>query len=138
MFRHSHFASMPVVLDARVLCGSGGGPDKTIVNSPRFMAASGYRMICAYMHAPGDPGFTQLQRKAALAGAELLSIHDHGPLDWRVVRQLLDLCRRERVQIWHGHDYKSNAIGLLLCRFWPMKLVSTVHCWLTRTRRTPL
>ena len=30
-----------VVLDARVVCGTGGGPDKTILNSPRFLAPAG-------------------------------------------------------------------------------------------------
>ena len=47
--------------------GSGGGPDKTILNSPRYLAAGGYRMICAYMHAPTDPGFEQLRAKLSSA-----------------------------------------------------------------------
>jgi glycosyltransferase involved in cell wall biosynthesis len=51
---------------------------------------------------------------------------------------MLEICRRERVQIWHGHDYKSNALGLLLTRLWPMRLVTTVHGWVHQTRRTPL
>jgi glycosyltransferase involved in cell wall biosynthesis len=42
------------------------------------------------------------------------------------------------VAIWHGHDYKSNALGLLLRRFWRMRLVTTVHGWVHCTRRTPL
>jgi glycosyltransferase involved in cell wall biosynthesis len=129
---------IPVVLDARVVTGSGGGPDKTILNSPRFFAKSGYRMLCAYMHPPGDPGFEQLRQKAAAWGAPLLSIPDRGIWDWRVITELLDICRRERVRIWHGHDYKSNALGLLLRRFWPMRLVTTVHGWVKHTRRTPL
>jgi glycosyltransferase involved in cell wall biosynthesis len=48
---------------------------------------------------------------------------------------LLQLCRRERVAIWHGHDYKSNVLGLLLSRFWPMRLVTTVHGWVQETPR---
>jgi glycosyltransferase involved in cell wall biosynthesis len=129
---------MPVVLDTRVVKGSGGGPDKTILKSPRYLWAGGYRMICAYMHPPHDAGFEQLQRKAVIWRAPLVSVHDRGPWDWQVVGQLLDVCRRERVQIWHGHDYKSNALGLLLRRFWPMRLVTTVHGWVHQTRRTPL
>ena len=39
--------ALPVVLDARVVSESGGGPDKTILNSPRFFASEGYRMVCA-------------------------------------------------------------------------------------------
>ena len=30
--------------------------------------------------------------------------------------ELLAVCRRERVAIWHGHDYKSNLLGLMLHR----------------------
>jgi glycosyltransferase involved in cell wall biosynthesis len=129
---------MPVVLDTRVVNGSGGGPDKTILNSPRYLSADGYRMICAYMHPPWDAGFEQLRHKARLFQAPLVSVPDRGPWDWQVIGQLLALCRRERVQIWHGHDYKSNAVGLLLARFWPMRLVTTVHGWVHQTQRTPL
>src|SRR5262249_11020588 len=36
-----------------------------------------------------------------------------------------------------GHDYKSNAIGLVLRKYWPMRLVTTLHGWVKHTRRTP-
>jgi glycosyltransferase involved in cell wall biosynthesis len=129
---------MPTVLDTRVVTGAGGGPDKTILNSPRFLCAAGYRMLCAYMHPPEDPGFEQLRRKAQTLRAPLLSVHDRGAWDWQVVPQLVQICRRERVRIWHGHDYKSNLLGLVVRTFWPMHLVTTVHGWVKQTRRTPL
>jgi glycosyltransferase involved in cell wall biosynthesis len=127
-----------VVLDTRVVSGTGGGPDKTILNSPRFLAPAGYRNVCAYMHPPGDPGFDQLRAKAEKWGAPLLSVPDRGPWDWKVIGRMLEICRRERVRIWHGHDYKSNALGLLLRPLWPMRLVTTVHGWVKQTSRTPL
>jgi glycosyltransferase involved in cell wall biosynthesis len=130
--------SMPVVLDVRVVTGTGGGPDKTILNQPRFLEPAGYRNVCAYLHPPGDAGFEQLRRKAETWAALLQAVPDRGPLDWRVVPALLRLCRREQVSIWHGHDYKSNVLGLLLRRFWPMRLVTTVHGWVKHTARTPL
>lgn len=95
-------------------------------------------MLCAYMHPPDDSGFTELQRRADFCQAALLAIVDRGPWDWHVPFELLQICRRERVHIWHGHDYKSNALGLLLARFWPMRLVTTVHGWVKATRRTPI
>ena len=128
----------PVILDARVVTGSGGGPDKTILNSPRFLEPLGYRNICAYLHPPGDPGYEAIRKNAERYGAPLISIPDRGPWDWRVVTELLAACRREKVAVWHGHDYKTNAIGLLLKRFWPMRLVTTVHGWVRHTARTPL
>ena len=131
-------SAVPVVLDARVVTGSGGGPEKTILNSPRFLNPLGYRMVCAYMHPPGDPGFEVIRAKAAKYNAPLVSIPDRGAWDWRVVTEALAVCKRENVTVWHGHDYKTNALGLLLKRFWPMRLVTTVHGWVQHTRRTPL
>ncbi len=118
-----------VVLETRVVRGSGGGPDKTILNSPRFLDGQGYRVVCAYMHPPDDPGFPALRKKAERWGATLLSVPDRGPFDPRVLLELLRICRRERVTIWHGHDYKSNLVGLLLRPFWKMRLITTVHGW---------
>jgi glycosyltransferase involved in cell wall biosynthesis len=127
-----------VVLDARVVTGAGGGPDKTILNSPRFLGPLGYRMVCAYLHPPDDPGFEVLRRTAERYGAPLISVPDRGAWDWRVATEALAVCKRERVTVWHGHDYKTNALGLLLKRFWPMRLVTTVHGWVRHTTRTPL
>ncbi len=128
----------PVVLDVRVVTGSGGGPDKTILNSPRFLEPLGYRMLCGYLTPPGDSGYADIERQAAKYGAPLVTIPDGGPLDWRVVPKLWKVCREENVTVWHGHDYKTNALGLLLNRFWPMRLVTTLHGWVRHTARTPL
>jgi glycosyltransferase involved in cell wall biosynthesis len=67
-----------------------------------------------------------------------VSIPDRGFWDCGVILRLLNLLRREHIAIWHGHDYKSNALGLLLRRFWRMRLVTTVHGWVHHTARTPL
>jgi glycosyltransferase involved in cell wall biosynthesis len=127
-----------VVLDARVVTGAGGGPDKTILRSPPYLARAGYRMLCAYLHPPGDPGFDELKRKAEAWQAPLREIVDRGPWDWRPFSELLSICRHENVAVWHGHDYKSNLLGLMLRPFWPMRLVTTAHGWVEHTSRTPL
>lgn len=130
--------NVPVVLHTRVVSGQGGGPEKTILNSPRFLTELGYRGVCAYMHPSGDPGFDVLRSRAEDANAPLISIPDRGIRDWRVFRRMLDICRSENVSIWHGHDYKSNFIGLMLRRFHPMQLITTVHGWVKFTKKTPL
>lgn len=129
---------LPTVLHARVVTGTGGGPEKTILNSPRFLEPLGFRGVCAYLHPPGDPGLTALTERATAARAPLHSVPDSGPWDRGAFRQLLKICRDEQVQIWHGHDYKTNLLGLLLSRYWPMHLVTTVHGWVSHTWKTPL
>jgi glycosyltransferase involved in cell wall biosynthesis len=94
-------------------------------------------MLCGYLYPPQDPGFAQIQLKATKYQAPLISIPDRGAWDWRVAKQLLQVCRREQVDIWHGHDYKSNLLGLMLRPFHRMRLVTTLHGWVERTPRTP-
>ncbi len=126
----------PLVLHVRVVAGSGGGPDKTILHSAPYAAASGLRMAAAYIHPAGDTGINLLQQRALALGCDFHAIPEHGPLDPATVRSLLALCRRLRVAIWHGHDYKSNVLGLLLRRWHPMRLITTVHGWTFDTART--
>ena len=131
-------SSRPVVLHARVVTGTGGGPDKTILNSPRFLSDLGYESVCAYLHPTNDPGFEELKQRAESLDAELISVPDRGLKDVSVVTRMLKICRDRNVSIWHGHDYKSDALGLLLRRFHTMKLVSTVHGWGVKSKKTPL
>lgn len=132
-------ARSPVtLLEVRVVTGSGGGPDKTILNSSRFLDPHGFRTICAYLHPPDDPGFEVLQRRAAALGTQLVSIPDRGPFDFSVVRTLSRLCRDEGVAIWHGHDYKSNVLGLLIRLGSPLRMITTVHGWVDRHWKAPL
>lgn len=135
---HAQTPSRPVVLHARVVTGTGGGPDKTILNSPRFLTDLGYESVCAYLHPPNDPGFEELKQRAESLNAELISVPDRGIKDVSVISRMLRICRERNVSIWHGHDYKSDALGLLLCQFHPMKLVSTVHGWGVKSKKTPL
>jgi glycosyltransferase involved in cell wall biosynthesis len=125
-----------VVLNVRVVTGGGGGPDVTLIRSAPYFRR--YWPSVAYMHPPHDAGFAALQRLAAAHDYPCIGIADRGPLDARVARELLALCRHLGVRIWHGRDYKANLLGLLLRRLHPMALVTTVHGWVTHTRRTPL
>lgn len=128
----------PFVLHTRVVTGTGGGPEKTILNSPRFLNQHGLDSACLFMRPPNDPGFATLEAKAAASGAEIIGVDDCGPLDRSVFHECLRICKERQVDIWHAHDYKSNALGLLIRRFHPMRLVTTAHGWVRFTSRTPL
>ncbi len=127
-----------MVLHTRVVTETGGGPDKTILLSAPFLADSPYWLAAAYMHPPDDKGFDSVLARAQQMDSPLISVPDRGPMDRKVLRRMLAICRHYDVKIWHGHDYKSNLLGLMLRPLWPMKLVSTVHGWVKHTLRTPL
>ena len=135
---NSATAAAPMVLHVRVVTGNGGGPEKTILNSPRFLTRLGYLSKLAYLHPPGDPGIEGLQKRGQALDAEVISVPDRGPLDLGVIRRLARICRQECVEIWHAHDYKSNLLGLAIQPLWPCRLVTTLHGWGVLTGRMPL
>ena len=127
-----------LVMHARVIAGAGGGPEKTIVNSPRYLVDQGYPMVCAYMRDPLDPYFPDLLERAAAKNATILPVDDNGPFDWKVIGRLNQLVREHEPVIWHAHEYKSNFVGLFAKRTLPMVMVTTVHGWVQHTWKTPL
>ena len=131
-----HAADRPTVLHVRVVSSTGGGPEKTILRSPQYAADEYFRMAVAYIHPKGDNGIEIIKSQAKKWNAPLFTIPEKGPLDPRTVRTLYQLCKQQNVAVWHGHDYKSNMLGLILRKFWKMKLVTTVHGWTNDTFRT--
>lgn len=126
------------VLHVRIATGTGGGPEKTILASPRHLEGTRYRASVLYLHPPGDAGHEVLRRRAVEQRCPLRSLPERWPVDPRTLYTIARHCRRERVRIWHGHDYKSNLFGVLLAPALGLQLVTTVHGWVRHTSRTPL
>lgn len=134
----AHAHDLIHVLHVRIVTGTGGGPEKTILASPRHLAGTRYCASAAYLHAPGDAGAEVLRARAEASACPFVALEDSMPVDLRTLMRLADLCRALNVRIWHGHDYKSNLYGLLLAKLADVRLVTTVHGWVKHTARTPL
>jgi glycosyltransferase involved in cell wall biosynthesis len=128
----------PRILHLRVAAGTGGGPEKTILNSPRFIRQFGYDAQVAYLCPPDDPLADSLKARARTNDCPLTIIPDRGATDLRVVSEVIKRCRREKIDILQTHDYKSNAIGLIARRFHKCHLVSMLHGWTDMSGRMPL
>jgi glycosyltransferase involved in cell wall biosynthesis len=129
-------AARPMIMHARVVTGSGGGPDKTILNSPRFLDERGFDCVCMFLRPPEDQWFDALRQRAARWRAPIIEVDDRGPWNARIVERMSELCDEHSVAVWHAHDYKTNLLGLLLRRRRPMRLVTTCHGWVERSWRT--
>jgi glycosyltransferase involved in cell wall biosynthesis len=125
------------VLHVRIVSGTGGGPEKTILNSPRHFLGTRYRETACWLHAPGDPGIALIEESARARGCPFLAVEDPHPYDVRTLSRLAAICRERGVRVWHGHDYKSNLFGVLLARLCDLKLATTVHGWVKQTAKTP-
>ena len=126
------------MLHLRVVSGTGGGPEKTILNSPRFIKDHGYQAQVVYL-CPPDPVIQEsLRSRASKLDCPLTIVEDHGAKDFRVVGKLLKICRDQKIELLQTHDYKSNALGLLLRRFHKMHMASMLHGWTDTSGRMPL
>jgi len=129
---------MRKMMHLRVVAGTGGGPEKTILNSPRFIKKHGYDAQVVYL-CPSDPVIQEsLRSRAEKLDCPLTLIEDRGLRDFSVVSKLLKFCREHQIELLQAHDYKSNALGLVLRRLHRMHLVTMLHGWTDMSGRMPL
>jgi glycosyltransferase involved in cell wall biosynthesis len=109
----------------RTVTGQGGGPEKTILNSPRFIGA-GFEMRLAYLRPRHDRVY-DMPARARDSGVELIDIPETGPLDPRALWQLTQAIRKFKPDILHAHDYKTNLLAIM-CRRWSgAAALTTMH-----------
>ena len=124
---------MPTVLHLRTVTGRGGGPEKTLLTSPRFIG-DGYDLRLAYIRPVDDPLY-DMPARAAKAGATLVDIPERHGLDPWTWRQLVEEIKQSRPAILHAHDYKTNVLGILLGRRFGLPVMTTMHGYVSRGTR---
>jgi glycosyltransferase involved in cell wall biosynthesis len=137
-FREPELDGATVILHVRSCGGPGSGPEKTLLRCHRYLDPSKYRVVVALLCDPDDRDVDAVFEEARSLGADFVRVDDRGPFDRGVLRMLVGIVTRESVSIWHGHDAKSNLLGVLARRRVDMKLVGTAHGWVHRTARTPI
>ena len=115
----------PTVLHLRTVTGRGGGPEKTLLTSQRFIGDD-YHLRLAYIRPVDDPLYDMPER-AAKAGATLVDIPERHGLDPRTWRRLIDEIKESGPAILHAHDYKTNVLAVLLGRRFRLPVMTTMH-----------
>lgn len=117
------------VLELRTVSGRGGGPEKTLLNTPRYLADA-YQTRLVYIRPAGDATYDMPERARDL-GVELVDIAERGPLAAQTVRRLYDEVRQYRADLLHAHDYKTNLLAVLLGRWFRIPVMTTMHGYVT-------
>lgn len=125
------------VLNVRICSGMPSGPESMVFPMSRAARRFGYEECAAYVHNAGGSDAAALRAQAAQWDCPLSLVAERNILDPTVLSRLEEICLKEGVRIWHSHDYKSNALGLLLRRRLDLQLVTTVHGWVHHTWKTP-
>jgi glycosyltransferase involved in cell wall biosynthesis len=116
------------VLELRTVRGTGGGPDKTILQGTALTDRSRYHVTICYVRDARDDVYNIDQRAGSLPVNYTEVIERHS-LDWRIWPALRRLVREREIDIVHGHDYKTNLLALLLPRSNGVIPVSTALGW---------
>lgn len=121
------------VLHLRTVSGRGGGPEKTLLNSPRFLEGE-YEVKLAYIRPSDDPEYDMIER-ARRMGVDFVDIPERGGFDPRTVWRLVQEIREYRPAILHAHDYKTNFLAAFLGRRFGIRTVTTMHGYVSRGGR---
>lgn len=116
------------ILELRSVRGTGGGPEKTILLGAAQSDPSRYQVTVAYLRAEHDPLFT-IDGRARALGLDYVDVFERGAVDRRAWAQLRALVADRRIDIVHGHDYKTNLLALLLGRATGVIPLTTAHGW---------
>lgn len=122
------------ILELRCVWGTGGGPEKTILQGAAAADPSRYAVTVCYLRAREDPLFGIGGRAEAL-GLDYHEVAERHPLDSGVLSALRRLVRQRGIGIVHAHDYKTDVLAWLLARTEGVAPLATVHGWTGHSRR---
>lgn len=121
------------VLELRSVWGTGGGPDKTILNGTRMTDPSKFAITVCYIRDKRDTVFT-IDRRAREMGLDYVEVLERNSFDWAIWPALRRLVREREIQIVHSHDHKTDAVTWLLAKAEPIIPLATAHGFAGRSR----
>ncbi len=124
---------MPTILHLRTVTGRGGGPEKTLLNSQRFIGAD-YKLRLAYIRPEKDELY-DMPARAAETGSTLIDIPERHGLDPRTWTRLTREIKTSQPALLHAHDYKTNVLAVLLGRMFKRPVMTTMHGYVSRSGR---
>jgi glycosyltransferase involved in cell wall biosynthesis len=127
--------SRPIrILELRSVRGTGGGPEKTILQGAARTDPARFAVSVCYIRDRRDEAFGVTARAtgAAIDYQEIEERHSFDPSIWAALRRVIV---DRRPDIIHAHDYKTNLLGWMLWRATGVMPLSTVHGWTGHSRR---
>ena len=116
------------VLELRSVRGTGGGPEKTILMGAAMADPERVHVTVCYLRDRRD-GIFAIDARARDAQVDYVEVSERHSFDPQVWSQLRRLIADRQIDLIHSHDYKTNALALLLSKSCGVAALSTVHGW---------
>ena len=114
------------ILHVRTVRGTGGGPDKTVLKSCQYLAARGQAADAFYIFDAREARSNLLETAQRLS-VRLVAAYESTPVSPGTLWKLHRILRQGRYDIVHTHEYKSNALAVLLQAEHAVQVVATAH-----------
>jgi glycosyltransferase involved in cell wall biosynthesis len=108
--------------------GTGGGPEKTIMLGAARADRGRTDVTVCYLRDARDAIY-RLDERAAQLGIAYVEVVERHSFDVGIWRQLVRLVRERHIDIVHAHDYKTDALTLMLARATGIVPLATAHGW---------
>lgn len=116
------------VLEFRMVRGTGGGPEKTILMGARLANPDRTHVKVCYLRDRRDEVFG-IDRRARDMGLDYTELVERHSLDWRTPAMLTAIVREHRIDVIHSHDYKTDLLAWIAARRTGAALLTTAHGW---------
>ena len=116
------------VLELRSVRGTGGGPEKTILMGAAIADPKTVHVTVCYLRDRRD-GIFAIDARARDAQVDYVEIFERHSFDPGVWPQLRRLIADRQIDLVHAHEYKTNALALLLAKSCGIAALSTAHGW---------
>jgi len=122
------------VLELRSVRGTGGGPEKTILQSAARADRRRLEIAVCYVRDARDAIFG-IDARARQLGIDYFEVRERHSFDPTIWPALCRAVRDRRIDIVHAHDYKTDLLAYLLARRLGVTPMSTVHGWTGHSAR---
>lgn len=102
------------------------GAERVILTLAKNLPRQKFRVLLVCLQRPGGGG-DKLAQQAIRLGIEVKTVAVRGRFDSMAIAELRKILEKNRVEIIHSHDFKSDFYGLLASRGSGIKLVATAH-----------
>jgi len=114
------------ILHVRTVSGTGGGPEKTIMNACRWMNEHGHVSEAFYVldrrHHPGT-----IEAMARREGVTFHATMESGPFSLKTLLAFYRILVAGQYDVIHTHDYKANVLAKLFHRIGKYRIIATAH-----------
>jgi glycosyltransferase involved in cell wall biosynthesis len=116
------------VLELRSVRGTGGGPEKTILCGAARHDRRRFRVTICYIRDVRDQVFG-MDARARQLGVDYVEVSERHSFDRSIWPELRAIVRDRRIDLIHGHEYKTNLLAWLLGRQTGAIPLATAHGW---------